>query len=297
MFIKKINMENKIVKGELTVSRFKVPYAVFGNGAKMLLCINGAQQSIASWFSIARYFSGRGGFTLVCFDFPGQGRAEINSGSEEVTVEEQLEVINAIANRFSPSVPFYMISASWGNVISSIYASRFSDRVSRLLLGSFRMKPNALLMDTVNKGKYYVANEMFHELAEMFVKVFGGKLSEEKKNMIRQQFISLPPSHFRQLYNQANVFQNHTSLTEIVELNNISARTIVINGSEDPIIDGDDAEMASTVIPNCDYVLIQGAGHFLHFENTELISLYYDFFTGKHSENKFYLQYILQEAI
>lgn len=102
---------------------------MFGNGAKMLLCINGAQQSIASWFSIARYFSSHGGFTLVCFDFPGQGRAAINSGSEEVTVEEQLEVINGVANRFSPGVSFCMISASWGNVISAIYASRFPDRV------------------------------------------------------------------------------------------------------------------------------------------------------------------------
>lgn len=159
------------------------------------------------------------------------------------------------------------------------------------------MKPNSLLMDTVKEGKYYVENGMYHELAEMFVNVFGGKLSVEKKNMIRQQFISLPPSHFRQLYNQANVFQNHTSLTEIVELNNISAESIVINGSEDPIIDGDDAEMAATVIPKCDYVLIEGAGHFLHFENTELISLYYDFFSGTHHENIFYKNSLLKEVI
>lgn len=287
---------NKIEKGELIVARFRIPYVIYGTGENILLTINGAQQSIATYFSIARYFTAEGGFRVISFDFPGQGRAVINTGINEVCVEEQLEVINAIANRFSGGKPFNIISASWGNVIAVIYSSRFPERVTKLLLGSFAMKANNVLMDTVVKGRKMIENGNFAAIADMFADVFGRGLSDEKKQMVQAQFRQLPGEHFRQLHKQSDLFYSYSDLAELTEMNNISAETIIINGSEDTITDIPDAERALNLISNCDFCLVEGVGHFLHFENNELISLYYDFFAGSHHQNKFYNR-ILNKAI
>lgn len=287
---------NKIEKGELTAARFSIPYVIYGAGENILLTINGAQQSIASYFSIARCFTARGGFRIISFDFPGQGRAVINSGNNEVCVEEQLEVINAIANRFTGGKPFNIISASWGNVIAVIYSSRFSERVAKLLLGSFAMTANDILMDTVVRGREMIEKGNFTAIADMFSEVFGRGLSNEKKLMVRAQFRQLPAEHFRQLHKQSEMFYSYTDLSDLTEMSNISAETIIINGSEDAITDISDSERAVNLIPNCDFCLVEGVGHFLHFENSEIISLYYDFFTGCHHRNKFYNR-ILNKAI
>lgn len=287
---------NKIEKGELKVARFNIPYVIYGTGDNILLTINGAQQSIASYFSIARYFTAKGAFRIISFDFPGQGRAAINSGNEEVCVEEQLEVINAIANRFIGNKPFNIISASWGNVIAVIYSSRFPERVGKLLLGSFAMKANDILMDTVIRGREMIENGNFIAIADMFADVFGRGLSNEKKQMVQAQFRKLPAEHFKQLHKQSDMFYSYSDLAELTEMNNISAETIIVNGSEDAITEIHDAERVFNLIPNCDFCLVEGAGHFLHFEKSEIISLYYDFFTGCHKQNKFYKK-ILNEAI
>jgi pimeloyl-ACP methyl ester carboxylesterase len=61
---------------------------------------------------------------------------------------------------------------------------------------------------------------------------------------------------------------------------------MTINGEDDPISYG--AGYACSIMPSAEYVSVPGAGHFLHYENPEIISLYFDFFSENYRNNKFY---------
>ena len=40
-----------IVKGELSLQRFLVPYRIYGRAEKTIVCISGAKQTMAAWRS------------------------------------------------------------------------------------------------------------------------------------------------------------------------------------------------------------------------------------------------------
>lgn len=66
-------------------------------------------------------------------------------------------------------------------------------------------------------------------------------------------------------------------LEDLLDLSRITAQTLIINGADDTIIDLDDMHKAAEMIPNCETILVENAGHFLHFEQPELLELYAEF--------------------
>ena len=81
----------KIEKGELNSGRFVVPYRVYGETGRLIVCVNGAQQTMAVWKSVVSYFFKD--YRIVLFDFPGQGRARVLSGPTAISFDEQLDVL------------------------------------------------------------------------------------------------------------------------------------------------------------------------------------------------------------
>ena len=69
----------KITKNALRLGRFIVPFRVYGEADRALVCVSGAQQTMAVWRSVTSYFSGD--YSVVVFDSPGQGRSRICAGS------------------------------------------------------------------------------------------------------------------------------------------------------------------------------------------------------------------------
>ena len=62
----------KTVKGELKLGRFLVPYRIYGEAQKTIICISGAKQTMAAWRSFVSHFINE--YSVVVFDLPGQGR-------------------------------------------------------------------------------------------------------------------------------------------------------------------------------------------------------------------------------
>src|SRR5688572_23142947 len=131
-------------KSVLTVDRFEIPYMLFGEGPHLLICVNGMQQTMASWRSLVRHFAGTS-YRVGLFDLPNQGRARCLHGSARVDVLEQVRVLGAVADTLSPDAPAALIGGSWGAVVAAAYAARRPSRVRRLILGSFQVRANARL--------------------------------------------------------------------------------------------------------------------------------------------------------
>ena len=87
------------VKGELKLQRFVVPYRTYGGAKSTLVFINGIQQSMAMWHSFVRRFSQS--YRIVLFDFPNQGAGRIVEGSFYLSLEEQVDILEAVINAVS----------------------------------------------------------------------------------------------------------------------------------------------------------------------------------------------------
>ncbi len=264
-------------KSTLTVERFEIPYMVFGSGDRLLICVNGMQQTMASWRSLVRHIAARGSYRVALFDFPAQGRARCLHGSERVSVDEQVRVLRAVVDALSPHDAVALIGGSWGAVVAAAFAARHPRSVSRMVLGSFQVRANARLREVARAGQLIVAAGRCGELADLFVRTFGAHLPPSRQRAIVDQFASLRPEQFRQMYEQAERLVNADALDRIANLRTITADTLIVNGAADPIVDPADPDTARC-IPRAELCVVPHTGHFLHVERPAVLDIYAAFF-------------------
>lgn len=265
----------KTSKGITRTGRFEVPYRVYGNSDNVFVCVSGAMQTMSIWRSVVKRFTDD--FTVVLFDMPGVGRSRILSGSAHVTVEEQIDVLDDVIAHTRPAGDLVLAGSSWGTAIAASYAALKPDAVQSLLLSSFGMRPNAGMEYVVKR-----ATELYHAHdyaggAELIFEVFGRNLGPVYKQQIIAQFRDLTADRAEIFYQHCANILTLGSLDEAVDLTRIKARTLIINGADDPIIELADMRLAATLIPDCELRLIDDVGHFLHFEKPELLEEYADF--------------------
>jgi pimeloyl-ACP methyl ester carboxylesterase len=66
-------------------------------------------------------------------------------------------------------------------------------------------------------------------------------------------------------------------LRDFVDLERISAGTLVVNGAEDPLVDAADLARISNCLPLAEVSLVPGVGHFLHLERPSVVDIYLEF--------------------
>lgn len=272
----------KCTKGVIQLERFEVPYRQYGNSEHLLVCVSGALQTMAIWRTVVKRFAKN--FTVVIFDMPGIGRSRILSGGAHVTVQEQLETLNAIIDETHPGGEVTLAGSSWGTAIAAAYAALRPEIVQHLVLCSFGLKPNAAMERLVARATSLFEDGNFAAGSDLILEVFGHNVSGSYKRQIAAQFQALTRE-------QAESFNEHCvnilklgQLNDVVDLSKITARTVIVNGTEDPIIDLEDMEQAKLLIPNCELRLIEGVGHFLHFEKPELLDDYAEFLIAPRAE-------------
>lgn len=262
-------------KGSIQIGRFEVPYRRYGDSPNVLVCVSGALQTMAIWRTVVNRFSGD--FTVVVFDMPGVGRSKILSGPAHVTVDEQLDSLHALIEATHNGGELTLTGSSWGTAIATLYAARRPDAVQHLVLCSFGMKPNAALEQVVHSATKLFLEGDFAGGADLILGVFGKNVSESYKRQISTQFRQLSHEQAESFYEHCTNILKLGRLEDSVNLSDITARTVIVNGSDDPLVDLGDMALAQSLIPNCELRLMEGVGHFLHFEKPELLDQYAEF--------------------
>jgi pimeloyl-ACP methyl ester carboxylesterase len=80
----------------------------------------------------------------------------------------------------------------------------------------------------------------------------------------------------RAFYKHGTFVISSKQLSDVVNLKNIKAKTILLNGEKDTIIDLEDVKFLASQIPNCEIRIIKDVGHFLHMEREEILDIYED---------------------
>jgi pimeloyl-ACP methyl ester carboxylesterase len=264
-----------IKRGEITAGRFSIPYRLFGEGSRYLVCVNGAQQTMAAWRPVVNYFSKD--YRLLLFDFPGQGRAKITSGSALVTLDEQVEVLRQVLSAQNVSGKSIVAGASWGGVVVAVFAARFPHLVDKIILASFGIRVNEKLVQAIKEGQRLNGTATGEQVAGVIIKYFGQHLSDAFKKKMYDQFKNIKKEHMENFHAHGQLLEASSHINEVVDLHSIKAQTLIINGEMDKVMDLEDVTLAAAQIANCVVKIVPGVGHFLHNESDEVLRIYRDF--------------------
>ncbi len=265
----------KIIKGELNLGRFLVPYRVYGDARRTIVCISGAKQTMAAWRSFISHFVSD--YSVVVFDLPGQGRSKILSGSPGVSFEEQVDVLHKVITETNRNGPVCLAAASWGTIISAALAARHPELVEKMILGSFGSKPSKAVIEVIKAGQRLFDVGEVTGIAPLMIEHFGQYIPESHKRQMIEQFRHMSHEQFVSFYEHCAFIERSSDISEFVDLANIKAATLIITCEYDSILDVTDVEQASQRIPDCEFQRVPGAGHFLHWEKADILNTYSDF--------------------
>jgi pimeloyl-ACP methyl ester carboxylesterase len=273
------------VSGELQCNRFVVPYRKYGSSNKAIICISGAKQTMSAWRSFISFFHQE--YSVVVFDMPGQGRAQILNGPAGVSLDEQVEVLNQVVLGVLDETVFErcVFGGSWGSIVAAAYAERHPHVFDKVILGSFGTKPNMVLKSIIDQVQVMIGEGCEKDIAPMMIEKFGQYIPEILKRQIIAQFDKMTEAQFQSFYEHSVFVTQMGDLKTMVNLESISAPTLVVMGQFDTIMDLFDTRKATQLIPQGEFLLIKGAGHFLHWEKEEILSAYQEFFQRKALDN------------
>ena len=252
-----------------------MPYRIYGESEKTIVCISGAKQTMAAWRSFVSHFVAD--YSVVVFDLPGQGRSTILSGNLGVTFDEQVDVLHNVIMETNRNGSVYLAAASWGTIISAALASRYPELVDKMILGSFGAKPSKAIISVIKQGQKLFDDNKTDDIAPLMIEAFGQHIPETHKNQMIQQFRGMNREEFLSFYEHCDFVGQATDIEDFVELNKIKATTLIISGEYDAILDPSDVADASAKIPDCEFMMVPGAGHFLHWEQADILHTYSEF--------------------
>ena len=269
-------------KGQIHQGRFIVPYRVYGDGDTAIVCVSGAQQTMAAWRPFITRFSKT--YAVVVFDLPGLGGAKILDGEPFVDLDEQVEILHRVVEEGAGERRRIVCGASWGTMVACAYAARYADQVERMILGSFGVRPNSSLRDVIREGQRLHDIGETYRAAHLILQRFGQKVNGAYRKGIIRQFKEMTPEQAMTLYHHCSFVSSCERVEDFIDLEAVRATTLIINGAEDTIIDPEDALIAGDLIPDCRSMIIENSGHFLHFERPDIMEIYEAFIEGRRDE-------------
>lgn len=139
------------------------------------------------------------------------------------------------------------------------------------------MKPNKEMERIVEHAQTLYDARNYAAGADLIIQMFGQQIGPTYKRQIESQFANLSDASASAFYEHCRNILTLGHLQDLIDLTRIKARTLIVNGAEDLIIDLNDMWVAEKLIPDCRCLLIKGVGHFLHFERPEILADYETF--------------------
>lgn len=267
----------KKLSGEFEYDRFIVPYRVYGEHDKVIVCISGAKQTMSAWYSFVKFFSGS--HRIILFDMPGQGRSQILSGSAGVSLAEQVDILYYLLAHLElqDTSQRFLVGGSWGSIVAAAYEDKYPGFFHKLILGSFGVKPNLVLNSIIDHVQKLIEEGNGSEIAPMMIEKFGQNLPGTLQRQILSQFKEMTEQQFRSFYEHSVSVRHLGNLKNHINLANIKIPTLVVMGQLDTIMDLFDSKQATSMIPNGRFLMVKGVGHFLHWEQPDLMPIYEEF--------------------
>jgi pimeloyl-ACP methyl ester carboxylesterase len=127
------------------------------------------------------------------------------------------------------------------------------------------------------EGQKLYYSKQGEKIGELIIKSFGQQIPDALKNKIISQFKNMSKEHF-ETFEEHSIFVNSIHhVRDIVDLSRIRAKLLIVHGENDSLLDSKNIMGVSRIIPNSEYINVKNAGHFLHFEHSDILKTYDSF--------------------
>jgi pimeloyl-ACP methyl ester carboxylesterase len=230
-----------------------------GEGPPLLL-INGLGASVEMWRPLVRELPDR---ELVALDLPGTGQ----SGRPRwpMRMPQLAGAVTAVLDDLGLD-RVDLLGYSLGGVVAQELARRAPERVDRLILaattpGLPSIPPNPLVaMLMLSPARYYD-----RRLAEAIVpRIAGGRTARDRR-VLRARLgerLADPPTPIGYLHQLCSVW----GWSGHLHLPRLRMPTLVLHGSEDPLVPVLNARYMARVIPDATLRIIEHGGHLILFD-------------------------------
>jgi pimeloyl-ACP methyl ester carboxylesterase len=245
----------------LWVAGTRVKVKTMGEGPPLLL-IMGIGGSMDMWEPLEQALPGR---TLIMFDFPGTG----SSGSPlfPPTIPHSALFVRLLLCQLHLG-QVDVLGYSWGGLVAQQLAIQHRRVVRKLILASTSfglgsVPPRLRVAATMATPRRYYSESNFKRIA---ARTFGG---EFRSNLAlvdaeSRRRLGRPPS----LLGYTWQVLASASYSSLLLLPTVRAETLVLAGSDDPIIRRTNSCIMAGVIPRSRLQVVDGAGHLLLLERT-----------------------------
>jgi pimeloyl-ACP methyl ester carboxylesterase len=255
----------------LCIGDYEIAYLEGGQGEAILM-VHGFAANKDNWTRFAKFISP--GYRVVALDLPGFGDSTCLE-NESYGIAEQAKRLNLFADAVGLQ-KFHIVGNSMGGYIAARYAVMFPERV--LSLGLFNTAG--------------VQSPVPSEMAKLVSKGDPNPLvtgSVEEFDRLIQFVFSTPPDIPRfvkkllveeaQKHKPSNerIFKQISSEHEALEpdLTKIKARTLVLWGDHDRVLDVSSVQVLKKGLPDCTAVIMKDCGHLPMIERPQEAAEHY----------------------
>ena len=234
-----------------------------GSGQPLLL-VNGIGAGFQTWWPLARQLSQSR--RLIMFDAPGAGGSPQLRRS--VRMPELARLVVELCDALGET-QVDVLGYSWGGVLAQQFAHDAPRRVRRLALASTTpglggQLPSLAVLALASSPLPYLSRTYLTRIAPA---VYGGEWRRDGAAAPRElaRWLEHSPNligHFQQLY-------AISWWTSLPWLHRVTAPTLVMSGTGDPLVPVQNARLLARQIPQARLELIPGGGHFWILEQPE----------------------------
>ena len=215
----------------------------------------------------------KAGFSIITPSRPGYGETPLNSG---VSAEQAADLINYLVEYLKLNV-FYVIAVSGGGLTGLYLASKYPEKVKKLILASAVTKPLKIEKERYKSAKTFYGP--WHRIIWTLLNI-SGLIS--KKTLVKKTYELFSSCNVKDIMyeikkediNEIIRFykkkaQNIGALNDLEQiitddvLLNISAPTLIVHSKHDRAVPFNHAQNAIELIKNSELYIAETWGHFI----------------------------------
>lgn len=248
-----------------------------GRGGTPLLLFNGIGANLELVFPFIEALHGR---EVIVFDMPGIGRSPMS------WFPRRFSGIARLTSHLLDRLGYQSVDVagvSWGGAVAQQFARQLPDRCRRLILAATSAgavmvpgRPSALMKMTTPRR--YLSPQFMHRAAGT---IYGGEV-RERPELVTAHTARVIPPHF-----MGYVYQLVAGVgwTSVHWLHKLKQPTLIMAGSDDPLVPPVNARLLSLLIPDNRLVIIPGGGHlFMLHCLDQVIPVIHDFLGAASAE-------------
>jgi pimeloyl-ACP methyl ester carboxylesterase len=254
-----------LTEKQVQVGQFTICYLEGGQGETLLL-LHGFGADKDNWNRLAKHLTPK--FHVVAIDVPGFGMSS-RPETESYTIRDQALRLDPIVAALGLD-SFHLAGNSMGGAIAGRYAAEFPDKVRTLALvntgGIANCPKKSELRKQLEEGKNSLLLETPEDFEKMLAFVFVRPpwIPGPVKAHLARQAIE------RRSFNEKVFRQIHAEGSDLEpELSRIRARTLILWGDQDRLIDVSCTEVLEKGLADSTTVILKDCGHAPMIERPE----------------------------